>query len=199
MAVTNLGSAVGGSVDPATVAVIDLGGAAPRLFSYGDVQRFSDAFARGLLRRGLRRGDRVAILAANCAEYLVAFLGTMRAGLVSVPVNHRLPAATVNFIIEDADAQLVLCDAARLGLLRAKVPRVVIEEEYAGLLDEGDFVPTDAADGEPAMFLYTSGSTGRPKRGWCYRTRAISGCWRCALTLLCRLPSVCWLPHRCIT
>ena len=163
MAVTNLGSAVSGSVDPSTVAVIDLGGAVPRLFSYGDVQRFSDAFARGLLRRGLRRGDRVAILAANRAEYLVAFLGTMRAGLVSVPVNHRLPTATVNFIIDDADAQLVLCDAARRGLLRAKVPRIVIEEDYAGLLDEGNFVPMDAADGEPAMFLYTSGSTGRPK------------------------------------
>ena len=143
--------------------MIDLGGAEPRWFSFGDIQRLSDAFARGLLRRGLRRGDRVAILAANCAEYLVAFLGTMRAGLVSVPVNHRLPAATVNFIIEDADTRLVLCDTARCGLLRDEVPRVVIDDGFAALLDEGQFVPVAVEVGEPAMFLYTSGSTGRPK------------------------------------
>ncbi len=162
MAVTNLGSAVA-AVDPSTMAVIDLGGAAPRDFSYGDIQRLSGAFARGLLRRGLRRGDRVAILAANRAEYLIAFLGTMRAGLVSVPVNHRLPAALVNFIIEDADARLVLCDSARLGLLRDDVPQIVIDDDFASVLDGGAFEPAAVEAGEPAMFLYTSGSTGRPK------------------------------------
>jgi acyl-CoA synthetase (AMP-forming)/AMP-acid ligase II len=159
----NLGSAIAGSIDPSTIAVIDLGGEAPRSFTYGDIRRLSDGFARGLLRRGLRRGERVAILAANCAEYLIAFLGTMRAGLVSVPVNHRLPAATVNFVIEDADARLVLCDAARRGLLRADIPFAVIEDEFASLPGAGDFAAVEAETAEPAMFLYTSGSTGRPK------------------------------------
>jgi acyl-CoA synthetase (AMP-forming)/AMP-acid ligase II len=163
MMARNLGSAVSTSINPSTVAVIDLSGTAPRSFSYGDIQRRSDAFALGLLRRGLRRGERVAILAANCAEYLIAFLGTMRAGLVSVPVNHRLPAATVNFVIEDADARLVLCDTARRGLLNADVQRIVIDDGFASLLDDGEFMPVDAEAGEPAMFLYTSGSTGRPK------------------------------------
>ena len=64
----NLGSAVASRVDPATVALIDLGGADPRTFSYADIQQRSDACARGLLRRGLRRGDRVAILAAKPAR-----------------------------------------------------------------------------------------------------------------------------------
>ncbi len=162
MPARNLGSAIA-AIDPSTPALIDHGGAAERVFSYGDVQRLSDAFARGLLRRGLRRGNRVAILAANRTEYLIAFLGTMRAGMVSVPVNHRLPADTVNFIIEDADVRLVLCDTARGGLFRDAVPRVVIDTDFATVLDEGAFDAVQAEPAEPAMFLYTSGSTGRPK------------------------------------
>ena len=158
----NLGSAVA-AVDPVTLALIDLGGAAPRSFTYADIQQGCDACARGLLRNGLRRGDRVAILAANCAEYLIAYLGTMRAGLVSVPVNYRLPAETVNFIIEDADVRVVLCDAARASLLQPDVPRIVFDNGFASLLDAGSFTAAIAEPGEPAMFLYTSGSTGRPK------------------------------------
>jgi long-chain acyl-CoA synthetase len=159
----NLGSAVASRIDAATVALIDLGGAGPRTFSYADIQQRGDACARGLLRRGLRRGDRVAILSANRAEYLIAFLGIMRAGLVSVPVNYRLPAETVNFIVEDADVRLVLCDAPRAPLLRPEVQRIVIDDAFAALLDAGDFTSVEAEHGEPALFLYTSGSTGRPK------------------------------------
>jgi long-chain acyl-CoA synthetase len=159
----NLGSAVAGRIDPDMAALIDLGAAAPRTFSYADIQQRSDACARGLNRRGLRRGERVAILAANRAEYLIAFLGTMRAGLVSVPVNYRLPADTVNFIVEDADIRLVLCDAPRATLLRPDVPRIVIDDAFESLLDAGDFAAVPAEQGEPALFLYTSGSTGRPK------------------------------------
>jgi long-chain acyl-CoA synthetase len=163
MAATNLGCAVAARIDPAATALIDVGAGASRSFSYADIERLSDACARGLLQRGLRRGERVAILAANSAEYLIAFLGTMRAGLVSVPVNHRLPAQTVDFIVEDADTRLVLCDAARSNLLHADVPRIVIENTFASLLDHGPFAACDVDADEPAMFLYTSGSTGRPK------------------------------------
>jgi long-chain acyl-CoA synthetase len=159
----NLGSAVAASVDPTTIALIDLGADGPRSFSYADVQQRCDACARGLLRQGLRRGDRVAILAANRAEYLIAFLGAMRAGLVAVPVNYRLPAETVNFIIEDADVRLVLCDAPRAALLHHDVPRIVVDDAFESVLDGGDFTAVNAEPAEPALFLYTSGSTGRPK------------------------------------
>ena len=159
----NLGSAVAASVDPTTIALIDLGADGPRSFSYTDIQQRCDACARGLLRQGLRRGDRVAILTANRAEYLIAFLGAMRAGLVAVPVNYRLPAETVNFIIEDADVRLVLSDAPRAALLHHDVPRIVVDDAFESVLDGGDFTAVNAEPAEPALFLYTSGSTGRPK------------------------------------
>ena len=57
----------------------------------------------------------------------------------------------------------MLCDTPRAAMLRADVPRIVIDDAFAALLDAGDFTAVEAEHGEPALFLYTSGSTGRPK------------------------------------
>ena len=94
---------------------------------------------------------------------------------------------------------MVLCDAARVALLRDDVPRIVIDDAFASLLDDGDFAAVEAEPAEPAMFLYTSGSTGRPKgvvlshqsHLWVLEMRAHA--------LHRRLANACWLPRRCTT
>lgn len=160
----NQGDAISRDVPSDSLALIDAGGnGSDRSYSYADLMRLSGAVARGLLKRGLQRGDRVAILSANRAEFLFTFLGTMQAGLVSVPVNYKLPAETVAYVVENCDAKLVIGDDARLGLAPDSVPKISFDRDFASLLDEGPFTPLAMKPEESALFLYTSGSTGRPK------------------------------------
>jgi long-chain acyl-CoA synthetase len=160
----NQGDAISRDVPREALALIDAGGnGSERFYTYDDIFRLSGAVARGLQKRGLKRGDRVAILSANRAEFLLTFLGTMQAGLVSVPVNYKLPAETVAYIVGDCDAKLVIGDDTRLKLAPDSVPKISFDKDFASLLDEGPFTPLKMQPEEPAMFLYTSGSTGRPK------------------------------------
>jgi acyl-CoA synthetase (AMP-forming)/AMP-acid ligase II len=109
----------------------------------------------------------VAIASANRGEYLIAFLGAMRAGLVPVPVNTKLPTAGVQYIIGNSDAKLVLADSERMELVSPGIPRISFDGDgegtFAALLQAGEFRAVRPDRRQPAMFLYTSGSTGRPK------------------------------------
>src|SRR5436190_12717328 len=141
---SNLGSLIVRDRDPGKVAVVDLGGEeAPREFTYLELDGMADGVARALVKRGLVRGDRVAILAANRAEYLAAYFGIMRAGLVAVPVNFKFPRQTIHFIVQDAGAKLIFCDKPRRADCLGDLPVVCFgddgAESFDSFLDPGTF------------------------------------------------------------
>jgi acyl-CoA synthetase (AMP-forming)/AMP-acid ligase II len=163
----NLGKLLRPGLAPESGALIDL--LPPRrAWTYGELDAAADAFADALTREGLEPETRVAILAENCAEYLIAYMGTMRAGAITVPVNHRLPADTVRFILEDCAASLCIIDRARVPLLPPGLRRILIRGEgadaFGAFLARGTapFTARQPPSGA-AEILYTSGSTGRPK------------------------------------
>ncbi|MEJ8570495.1 class I adenylate-forming enzyme family protein [Microbaculum marinum] len=135
-----------------------------REITLGAFHPAADAVARGLVAQGLTRGERVGILAANSAEYLIAFFGIVRAGLVAVPINYKLPAATVAEILDDADVRFVFADAERAGQAAGwPVVRLDDEASWSAFADPGSFDSPEMGDDETALILYTSGSSGRPK------------------------------------
>jgi len=161
---SNLGDLIRRDRDLGKVAIIDLGGeASPREFSFAQLDAAANGVARALSKRGLRRGDRVALLAANRAEYIAAYYGIMRAGLVAVPVNFKFPRATIHFILRDAGAKFLFCDTAPAADGPPGIERVTFGADFDAFVDPGPFVPIAPRENEPAMFLYTSGSTGTPK------------------------------------
>jgi long-chain acyl-CoA synthetase len=148
-------------------AIVDLCGDAPRTLTYREYHGRCDAVARGLLRRGLVRGQRVGILSGNRSEFLEVFYGAMRAGITPVLMNILQPADVVNWVAGNSEVKLVFCEAGLRKLLPADLPVVVFDQEgdqgYGSFLDPGPFDAIDPVGDEVAFQAYTSGSTGRPK------------------------------------
>jgi acyl-CoA synthetase (AMP-forming)/AMP-acid ligase II len=164
----NLGDLIRRELDLGKTAIVDLGGEeVPREVSYARLDAMANGVARALARRGFARGERIAILSANRAEYLAAYYGIMRAGLVAVPVNFKFPRQTIHFILRDAGAKLVFCDLPRCPDVPTDLPSVHFGDDgpngFDRFIDPGAFAPVVPREREPAMFLYTSGSTGAPK------------------------------------
>src|SRR3954452_3872494 len=166
--VKNLGDFIRRDRDLTKVAIIDLGGEeVPTEYTFLELDAMTAGVARSLLKRGFKRGTRIAILSANRAEFIAAYFGIMRAGLVAVPVNYRFPKQTIHLIMEDAGAKLVFCDKASRDNCPGDLPVVVFggdgEESFGRFIEPGGFETVVPKKNEPAMFLYTFGSTGIPK------------------------------------
>ncbi len=162
----NLGRSFAAAASPDKIAIIDLSDhERPIELSYRDFDAECDAVARGLQRIGLRRGDRVGILSLNRYEALAAFFGTMRAGMVTVPISFKLPPDVVEYIVGDAGLKAILHDRARAPLCPPELPRIDLDDRsaYAAFKDTGPFDTVEPQGRELGMILYTSGSTGRPK------------------------------------
>jgi long-chain acyl-CoA synthetase len=161
----NLGTLIDLNTSAAQTLLIDCREADnPRSWNGSELEQQSNAIARALLRQGLVRGDRVAIMSANRAEYLTAYYGAMRAGLIAVPINTRLPPETVEYVLRDSGAKFAFVDAPRAHLCAADITAVNFDTpSFAAFLDPGDFDAIEPSADEVAMFLYTSGSTGKPK------------------------------------
>ncbi len=161
-----------------------------RTYTYREFAARARRLASALARRGVGRGDRVAILAPNVPAMLEAHYGVPLAGAVLNPLNIRLDPAGIAFILRHGGAKVLIADRefaapVKAALEQLETPLLVIEVadpavdgdaspgsldpgtlDYEALLEEGDAdqAPNGPlAESEPICLLYTSGTTGNPK------------------------------------
>ncbi|MBN6039005.1 long-chain fatty acid--CoA ligase [Amycolatopsis sp. 195334CR] len=133
-----------------------------RELSYAALAARSAGLAHGLRSLGVRRGDRVAYLGPNHPAYLETLFATASLGAVFVPVNSRLAAPELAYVLDDAGVSVLVhaspVEVAARELLAVGGARY---EEFAS----GPAEPPDepVSLGDPCLIMYTSGSTGRPK------------------------------------
>ncbi|MDR3534205.1 MAG: class I adenylate-forming enzyme family protein [Rhodopila sp.] len=151
-----------------------------RPLSYRDFGRMVASAANGLLRLGVRAGDRVLIQMVNCPEHLVAIFAIQRIGAINVTCSTLFKLDETAYQLRDSGSTMIICGAEFLDLARAAADAVsqpvhILVTDH-GLLDAGEApfnrllceegdqvgVPFPAAD-DVAMLIYTSGTTGRPK------------------------------------
>ena len=151
-----------------------------RRFTFPQTNRRVNQLANGLLSLGLSKGDKVAVLLENSIEIVEVFLATAKTGLVIVPINFRLAARDIEYIVGNSDAAAMIVHdqfAKTVDSIKDQLRNIaadhylVVGEDRSGYRPYEDFIGS-FEDNEPAddvtpedtwILIYTSGTTGKPK------------------------------------
>ena len=153
-------------------AVIDEPGTAGSFgtLSYRDLESRARGMALALDRMGVDHGDRVAIVSPNAARFLISYFGVSAYGRILVPVNYRLNADEIGYIIDHSGSSVLLVDPESEDSLRgiSAKHKIVLDgaadaELFAAAADDAEPAPWAADEDATASINYTSGTTARPK------------------------------------
>lgn len=150
--------------------------------TYGDLLAKTRAAMRGLESRGVKCGDRIALLAYNSIDYWILYFAVTGLGAIIVKLNWRLTSEEIEYAITDCDASVVFVSpelSGSVGFLGNRPEIYVVSMADHIALDSGrtsdatmadilaseprDFLTTMWPPSTPAVIMYTSGTTGRPK------------------------------------
>ncbi|ARN73091.1 AMP-binding protein [Oceanicoccus sagamiensis] len=135
--------------------------------SYQDLDRLSDALLNDINKLGLKSEDRIALLAKNSIDLVVAVIASIKSGHVFVPLNYRLSLPEINYILKDSQARsLMVCADFASDELTDLCNQLGVKSyplDYSSL-DAHQLITAAATSvSEDLCQMYTSGTTGQPK------------------------------------
>jgi malonyl-CoA/methylmalonyl-CoA synthetase len=141
---------------------------AARTLTFGELDERARRWAGRLQSLGVRPGDRVALSTAEKTPFLIAHLGALYAGAISLPVNPRLAPEEVRYILADSGAAVVIGSAGQqstIERLRGALPalRAILADREVLDPPRISFNAPALGTDDPCILLYSSGTTGRPK------------------------------------
>jgi acyl-CoA synthetase (AMP-forming)/AMP-acid ligase II len=133
--------------------------------TFAELDARADAFARCLRDRGVRAGDRVAVMLTNRVEFTVVVHGVSKLGAAAVLLSSAWKAAEVGHALSLTAPAFGIADGAAVDVLRSELGADAVLDVDADELTGGDepLGPSPAQPGDDALFVFSSGTTGMPK------------------------------------
>jgi acetyl-CoA synthetase len=165
--------------DPGRIAIRAHGVSGKSTMSFGELQHEADALSRLLVRLGVQRGMRVAIVMPQRFETAIAYMAVLQMGAVAMPLSMLFGPEALEYRLQDSQSVVAICDEssiANIVQVRAQCPAlhtVVGVGAAAAQADRsweaeraapgGGFAPVETQAEDGAVLIYTSGTTGPPK------------------------------------
>ncbi|MBQ0111119.1 MAG: acyl--CoA ligase [Oscillospiraceae bacterium] len=150
-----------------------------REITWADFNLKANKFANMLLARGVKRGDKIAILLMNSIEWLPVYFGILKAGAIVVPLNYRYTADEIKYCLEKADCSMLVFGPEFIGRIEEICDRLegisnmfYVGEQCPTFADSFESIIADFSDVAPnlaitedddAAIYFSSGTTGFPK------------------------------------
>ena len=160
---------------PQKAAIID----GEYVYSYQQLDMYSNRFAAALARLGVEKGDRVGLLAPNCVEFEIGFFGIIKAGAVVTTINSGYREREIAHQLENSGAEVLVLHESLLKMAEAardsapELKRIIVIEatsresdSFWGLIERSPAAPppvTIDAEEDLAALPYSSGTTGLSK------------------------------------
>jgi acetyl-CoA synthetase len=134
-------------------------------FSYGYFKEKSDRLANLLRSKGVKPGDRVALILAQGPAAVISHIALYKLNAIAVPLAVLFGPDALNFRLSDSGASVVIANDAAIAKIAFDGLILSVDKDFYGLIEESspDFTPVNSRADDPALMIYTSGTTGQPK------------------------------------